>query len=148
MNYGRLVVAALAATVMDAAYGLVVWGQLLAREFGRYPDIFRPAGDTSGFALMFLGIFVGMCGAAWIYAKGYEGGSGAVEGLKFGIVLGLLMAAYTSSANYGTMAIGKKLALTYLIGGFGEWLVAGIVIGLVYKPASQARQKTSRAAGV
>jgi len=145
MNYGRLVVAALAATVMDAAYGFVVWGQLLSREFGRYPEIFRPAGDTSGFALMFLGIFVGMCFAAWIYAKGYEGGSGAVEGLKFGVVIGLLMAAYFSAANYGTMRIGKKMALTYLVGGFGEWLVAGIVIGLVYKPAAQAAR---RAAGV
>jgi len=145
MNYGRLVVAALAATVMDAAYGFVVWGQLLSREFGRYPNIFRPAGDTSGFALMFLGIFAGMCFAAWIYAKGYEGGIGSVEGLKFGVVIGLLMAAYLSAANYGTMRIGKRLALTYLIGGFGEWLVAGIVIGLVYKPAAQAAR---RAAGV
>ena len=145
MNYGRLVVAALAATVMDAAYGFVVWGQLLAGEFGRYPAIFRPAGDMSGFVLMFLGIFVGMCAAAFIYAKGYEGGSGAVEGLKFGVVIGLLMAAYLSAANYGTMRIGKKLALTYLIGGFGEWFVAGIVIGLVYKPAAQAAR---RAAGV
>jgi hypothetical protein len=147
MSYSRLIVAALAATVMDAAYGLVVWGQLLAREFGRYPAIYRAAGDTSGFALMFLGIFVGMCAAAWIYAKGYEGGSGAVEGLKFGVVIGALMAAYISASNYGTMAIGKKLALTYIIGGFGEWLVAGVVIGLVYKPAAQAR-KMSRAAGV
>jgi hypothetical protein len=145
MNYGRLVVAALAATAMDALYGFVVWGQLLSREFGRYPDIFRPAGDMSGFPLMFLGIFAGMCFAAWIYAKGYEGGSGAVEGLKFGVIIGLLMAAYISATNYGTMRIGKKLALTYLIGGFGEWLVAGIVIGLLYKPAAQAAR---RAAGV
>ena len=145
MNFGRLVAAALAATVLDAAYGLAVWGQLLNGEFGRYPAIFRPGGDTSGFALMFLGILVGMCCAAFIYAKGYEGGSGAVEGLKFGVVIGLLMAAYISAANYGTMRIGKKLAATYLIGGFGEWLVAGIVIGLVYKPAAQAAR---RAAGV
>ena len=145
MNYGRLVAAALAATVMDAVYGFVVWGRLLSGEFGRYPDIFRPAGDMSGFALMFAGIFVGMCAAAWIYAKGYEGGIGSVEGLKFGVVIGLLVAAYSSSTNYGTMRIGKKLAATYLIGGFGEWLVAGIVIGLVYKPAARL---VKRGAGV
>src|SRR5690349_21234774 len=145
MNYGRLVAAALAATVLDAAYGVAVWGHVLAGEFGRYPAIFRPAGDTSGFALMFLGIFAGMCCATWIYAMGYKGGSGAVEGLRFGVVIGLLMAAYISAANFGTMRIGKKLAATYLIGGFGEWLVAGIVIGLVYKPAAQAAR---RAAGV
>jgi len=145
MSYVRLVLAALAATIMDAVYGLIVWGKVLPSEFGRYPAIYRPAGDTSGFALMFLGIFAAMCCAAWVYAKGYEGGSPLVEGLKFGVAIGLLMGAYISAANYGTMAIGKKLALTYLIGGFGEWLVAGIAIGLVYRPATRA---SARAAGV
>jgi hypothetical protein len=40
-------------------------GQLLAGEFGRYPAIFRPAGDMSGFVL--IGIFVGMC--AWLHLR-------------------------------------------------------------------------------
>ena len=145
MNYGRLVAAALAATVMDAVYGILVWGQVLTGEFVRYPEIYRPAGDASGFALMFVGIFLAMCCAAWIYAKGYEGGSRMLEGLKFGVVIGLLMATYMASANYGTMRIGKRLALTYLIGGFGEWLLAGLAIGLVYKPAARL---VKRGAGV
>jgi hypothetical protein len=145
MNYGRLVAAALAATVVDAVYGVVVWGLVLPGEFARYPQIYRPAGDTSGFALMFAGIFAAMCCATWIFAKGYEGGTGLFEGVKFGVVVGLLMAAYTASANYGTMRIGKKLALTYLMGGFGEWLFVGLVIGLVYKPAARL---VKRGAGV
>jgi hypothetical protein len=145
MNYARLVAAAAAATIVDGLYGFTVWGNLLNTEFGRYPAIYRGGGDTSGFALMFTGIFVAMCCAAWIYAKGYEGGSGLAEGLKFGIVIALVVAAYSSGANYGTMRIGKQMALTYLAGGFGEWLVAGLVIGLVYKPAAQAAR---RAAGV
>jgi hypothetical protein len=145
MNYGHLVAAALAATIMDAVYGIVVWGLVLPGEFARYPEIYRPAGDTSGFALMFVGIFAAMCCAAWIYAKGYEGGSRLIEGVKFGVAMGLLMAAYIASANYGTMRIGKRLALTYVMGGFGEWLVVGLVIGLVYKPAARL---VKRAAGV
>jgi len=145
MNFGRLVAAAVAATIMDAVYGIVVWGMVLPREFGRYPSIFRPAGDTSGFALMFLGIFVAMCAASWIFAKGHEPGSGVMQGMKFGVVIGLLMAVYISSTNYGTMRIGKKLALTYLAGGFGEWFLAGLAIGLVYKPAARP---ANRAAGV
>jgi hypothetical protein len=145
MNYARLVAAAAAATIVDGLYGFTVWGKVLNSEFGRYPAIYRPAGDTSGFALMFSGIFVAMCCAAWVYAKGYEGGSGLGEGLKFGLVIAIVVAAYSSGANYGTMRIGKKMALTYLAGGFGEWLVAGLVIGLVYRPAARAAR---RAAGV
>src|SRR5262245_47993171 len=111
MNYGRLVLAAIVATVVDAVYGVVVWGMVLNGEFGRYPQIYRPAGDTSGFAMMFVGILAAMLVASWIYAKGYEGGSSISEGLKFGVTLALLMGLYISSTNYGTMRIGRKMAL-------------------------------------
>jgi len=145
MNYGRLVLAAIVATIVDAVYGIVVWGMVLNGEFGRYPEIYRPAGDMSGFALMFTGIFTAMLVASWIYAKGYEGGSPLMEGLKFGVVLAVLMAAYISSTNYGTMRIGKRMALTYATGQFGEFLLVGLAIGIVYRPAVRAAR---RAAGV
>ena len=35
MNFTRLVLAAVAATVFDALYGLVVYGMLLAPQFAR-----------------------------------------------------------------------------------------------------------------
>jgi hypothetical protein len=134
MNYGRLVVAALAATVMDAAYGFVVWGQLLAGEFG-YSAIFRPAGDMSGFVLMFR--HFGGCAQAFIYAS--TKAAAALLRIEIGVVIGLLMVS----------ALGRELrhdahrqaGITYLIGGFGEWFVAGIVIGSVSRqlggPASR-----------
>ena len=144
MNYTRLVLAAVAATVVDAVYGILVWGMALDSEFARYPEIYR-RGDMSGFPLMFVGILFAMLVASWIYAKGYEGGSSVSEGLKFGVTLGLLMAAYIASTNYGTMRIGKKLAATYLAGQFGEFFLIGLAIGLVYRPAAAAAK---RAAGV
>jgi len=144
VNYPRILIAAIVATVVDAAYGIVVWASVLSKEFARYPHIYRAASDTSGFALMFAGILVAMCIASWIYANGYEG-RGAMEAVRFGIAMGLMMAAYISATDFGTMAIGKKMALTYLVGEFGEWFVAGVAIGLVYKPAAPAAK---RAAGV
>ena len=145
MNYTRIVLAAVVATVVDAVYGFLVWGKVLAGEFGRYPDIYRAGDDYSAFPLMFAGIFVGLLFASFIYAKGYEGGGGLAEGVKFGVIMGLFLAAYFSGVNYGTMRIGKKMALTYAAGGFGEWLFVGTAIGLVYKPVAGA---VKRAAGV
>jgi hypothetical protein len=136
MNYGRLVLAAVAATAADALYGVLVWGMVLNGEFARYPQLYRPADDMSGFPLMFAGILGAMLVASWIYAKGYEGGSAVAEGLKFGIVLGLLMGLYISSTHFGTMPIGRRLALTYVVGEFGEFLLAGFIIALVYRPAA------------
>ena len=144
MNYTRIMIAAVVATIVDAAYGFLVWGQVLSGEFGRYPDIYRPNGDMSAMPLMFAGIFVAMFLVSWIYAKGYEGGSSLTEGVKFGLVMGLFVAAYFSGVNYGTLRIGKKMALTYLGGGFGEWLIVGAVIGLVYGSSPAVK----RSAGV
>ena len=146
MNYLRIAIAAIAATIVDAVYGFVVWGQVLSAEFGRYPAIYRPGADQTAYLpLMFVGILIGMFFAAWIYAKGYEGGSGLVEGLRFGAVMGLLIGSYVAGVNYGIMRIGKRMALTYGVGWFGEWLLVGLAIGLVYKPAAGA---VRRAAGV
>ena len=141
MNYTRIVIAAIAATIVDGLYGFLVWGKVLAGEFGRYPEIYRPGDDMSAFPLMFAGILVGMIFASWIYAKGYQGGSGLSEGLRFGIVMGLFMAAYSAGVDYGTLRVGKKMAMTYLIGGFGEWLLAGLAIGLVYKPTAAGSRR-------
>jgi len=145
MNYARIVIAAVVATLVDAAYGFLVWGKVLSGEFGRYPGIYRPGDDLTALPLMFAGILFGMFFAAWIYAKGYEGGNGLAEGLRFGIFMGLLMAGYFAGVNYGILRIGKRMALTYVAGEFGEWLLVGIVLGLVYKPAASA---VRRAAGV
>jgi hypothetical protein len=146
MNYPRIVIAAIAATVVDAVYGFVVWGQVLGTEFARYPAVYRAAADQTAYLpLMFVGILVGMLFAAWIYAKGYEGGSGLLEGVRFGAVMGLLIGAYMAGVNYGIMRIGKRMALTYGVGWLGEWLLVGLAIGLVYKPVAGA---VRRAAGV
>jgi hypothetical protein len=145
MNYPRIVIAAVAATVVDALYGFIVWGQVLSRQFARYPAIYRPSDDMTGLPLMFTGVLVGMFFVSWIYAKGYEGGSGLIEGLRFGALMGLFVGSYMAGVNYGILRIGKRMALTYGIGSLGEWVLVGLVIGLVYKPVAGA---VKRAAGV
>src|SRR5215470_19377475 len=145
MSYQRIVIAALAATVVDALYGFVVWGQILSREFAQFPAIFRTSDDTTALPLMFVGVLVGILFATWIYAKGYEGGSGLIEGLRFGVVIGLLVGSYMAGVNYGILRIGKRMALTYGIGWVGEWVLVGLAIGIVYKPVSRV---VFRAAGV
>ena len=146
MNYTRLAIAAVAAFVVDTLYGVLVWGMALSHEFGRYPDIYRAAADQTAYLpLMLTATLIGLFFATWVYAKGYEGGSGLTEGLRFGLLMGLFLGAYNSGVNYGIMRIGKKMALTYAGGWLGEWILVGLVIGLIYKPAAGA---VKRAAGV
>lgn len=146
MNYGRLVLAALAGIVVEICYGFLVYGLLLSSEFQKYPALYRSAETGPGYLpLMFGGVLVAIVVATLIYAKGYEGGSGAVEGARFGALLGLFVVFAFANVNYGVLNIGRRLALYTGIAGFFEWFLIGVAIGLIYKPASVP---AGRAAGV
>ena len=137
MNYARLALAAVAATIFDAVYGFLVYGMLLAPEFGRYPGVYRS--NEAGMAflpLMFAGLFIAIVAVAVIYAKGYEGGSGAAEGARFGFLLGVFVVFAFVAVNYAVLEVGRKIAVMTAAAGFVEWLAIGLVIGLVYRPAS------------
>ncbi len=137
MNYARLALAAVAATIFDAVYGFVVYGMLLAPEFGRYPGVYRS--NEAGMAflpLMFAGLFIAIVAVAVIYAKGYEGGSGAAEGARFGFLLGVFVVFAFVAVNYAVLNVGRKIAVMTAAAGFVEWLAIGLVIGLIYRPAA------------
>ena len=136
MNYARLVLAAVAATVFDAVYGFLVYGILMAPEFAKYPGVYRSNEAGQAFLpLMFGGLFIAIAAAAIIYAKGYEGGSGVAEGARFGALLGVFVVFALAGVDYAVLNIGRRLAVMTAAAGFVEWLVIGVIIGLVYKRA-------------
>ena len=140
MNYGRLVAAAIAATVVDLAYGFVVYGTALASYFATAPGVFRAADQTSAHLPALIGgIALGMLVASFIYAKGYEGKGGVVEGLRFGLVVGLFVAGYVNIAGSAIINYGLRIAGVLSVAGIGEWLIVGAVISLVYKPATAGK---------
>jgi len=136
MNYRRLVGAAVAAFVVDMIYGFVVYGMLLQRQFSLYEGVYRPPADMSFMPYLMLGILIGTFTAAYIYAKGYEGGAGAGEGARFGACIGVFVGGYIGLVNYAVMNLGRRITLSLGVAGFVEWVILGIVIGLIYKPSS------------
>jgi len=149
MNTTRLALAALAATVVDGIYGFAVYGNALAGQFLAFPGVFRSTeSQTAYLPAMFAGILIAMFAAAYIYAKGYEGGSGMVEGLRFGLVIAVFNAGYFIATNYAILNIGSGLAVSMALAGLGEWLVVGCTIGLIYRSASGAEARSAKAAKV
>jgi hypothetical protein len=142
MNVARVVAAGVAATVWDSLYGFCVYGILLASEFEKYSNVYRSAEvGPSYLPLMFAGILVAMIAAAFIYAKGYEGGSGVAEGARFGFLLAVFVNFVFVGVNYATLNIGRRITVMLAAAGFFEWLIAGVVIGLVYKSDAGASRK-------
>ena len=139
MNYARVAAAAAAAWIVDGLYGFVVYGQLLNAEFAKYPGVFRPLEAMNAkMPFLFAGLLLTMLVASYIYAKGYEGGSGVAEGARFGAALGVFVGGYSTLINWAVLRIGRSLALSMVVAAFVEWLLVGLVIGLVYKPAASA----------
>lgn len=140
MNYKSLARPAVVAWIVDGIYGYVVFGIMLQGEFARYPGVFRSIEVVNGLLpLLFAGTLLAMFAMAYMYAKGYEGGSGVEEGLRFGVLVGLFLVGYVAITNYVTLNVGRRIAAVTTIAGFIEIVIDGIVIGALHKGAPPAR---------
>jgi len=141
MNYGRIVLAGFVATVVYFVCGGLVFGKLIAKYYAPYTGVYRPSDAImSYFPIGIAGTFLAILVLAAIYAKGYEGGSGILEGTRFGFLVGLFVVFAVVADEYVTLNIGRELALSMAAGRLFGWIVVGMAIGLVYKPAAAAKR--------
>jgi|SRR5215831_19616904 len=138
MNYTRLFLASLAAFVAYFASGSVVFGIGLAKEYAQYPALYRTAeGIKTVMPIGMLSTFVSLVVVSILYAKGYQGGSGLAEGARFGVLIGIFAVCGFVFHNYVNLNIGLRLTLLQAVAYFAEWVLVGVAIGLVYRPAAR-----------
>ena len=138
MNFTRIALAALGAFVAYFVLGGLSFAALpwLKNEFLKYAAVYRSQeGIKSVMPAGMAAMFVAMVMLAVIYAMLYQGGSGVVEGTRFGALIGVFAVCAFVVHNYVNLNIGLKLTLEQAAAYFVEWTVVGIVIGLIYKPA-------------
>lgn len=136
MNYARIFLAALGSF---AAYfilgGLIFTSPFFKSEFMKYPAVYRPQeGIKSVMPFGMAAMFVAMLMLAMIYAMMYRGGSGFATGTRFGVLVGIFCVCSFVIHNYVNLNIGLMLTIQQACAYFVEWVVVGIVIGLIYKP--------------
>ena len=135
MNYTRLSLAAVAATIADFVYGFVVYGNLLTGSFLAQPGIYRSAeAQMANMPLGAAGILLAITAAAMLFAVS------SFRGLGGGVWFGLLLAVFASGSgvvvNFATINMTEDHASRLMLASLGEWLVVGAVIGLIYQPRS------------
>jgi hypothetical protein len=138
MNYARILGASLCAFVAYFIYGGILFGLLpwLRTEYAKYPAVYRSQeGIKSVMPFGMLAMFVALVAIAVLYAIAYSGGRGIVEGARFGALIGVFAIGSFVVHNYVNLNIGLKLTIQQSIAYFVQWVIVGIVIGLVYKPA-------------
>lgn len=138
MNYPRILIAAIVATIAFFVYGFLVHGILLAPDYVPYPEGVYRSGDAARSHMLYglAGIFVAIIVFAMVYANSYKGGRGLIAGARLGLLFGVFIAGAFVAVNYGTINISGKLALELAISALIEWTMVGVVIGILYKPAT------------
>lgn len=139
MNISRIALAAVGGFVVYFALGGLAFTLLpLRNEFSKYPAVYRPQEAIksvmpAGMAAMLVAMVV----LAVIYAMLYRGGSGIAEGARFGALIGVFCICSFVVHNYVNLNIGLKLTLQQAAAYFVEWVLTGLVIGLIYRPVAQ-----------
>ena len=135
MNFGRVAASALVGWIVYLVVSPLVNNVLLADLYARHAGVFRPQAEmnvAAGLGAALAGFFV----FAYAYAKGYEGGPGALEGLRYGVVVGLLLVCFSVAWNYVVLPVSGTLGAAWAVDAIAEMAIYGTVVGLVYKPVA------------
>jgi hypothetical protein len=136
MNWIRIAAAGFGAFVFYFIFGGLSFLLVPSLKDGymKYPSVYRSQEGIKavmpiGMAAMLLAILV----LAVLYAMLYQGGSGLVEGARFGALIGLFAIGSFVIHNYVNLNIGGALTLQQSIVYFVQWVLVGVVIGLIYR---------------
>lgn len=137
MNFGRIALAAVVAWAVSLPVGFLVNDVLFAGMMAANASVLRPEADIMamlplGFAVLLVGFFA----FAYMYAKGYEGGSGVVEGLRFGFLASLVVTGFAMVWMYVSYPITSSYAIAIIADSVVEMTLYGAIVGAIYKPTA------------
>jgi hypothetical protein len=136
VNFGRLAAAAIVAWLLYLVVSYGVNTFLLADLFAQNANVFRPQNEMN-LVLGFGATLVGFFAFAYAFAKGHEGGNGFQEGLRFGVIVGIILVGFTVTWNYVTLPISGRLAGAWVVDTLLEMALYGAVVGLIYRPVAR-----------
>jgi hypothetical protein len=135
MNLPRIALAAFAALVAYFVIGGIFFTiPAMRAEFAKYPAIYRTGeAINSVMAVGVLGILLAIGAAAVIFAHMHPAGAGIKAGIRFGVLLAVFQLGSFVLHNHMNLSIGWRLSALQGIAYTAEWIVVGVVIGLVYR---------------
>lgn len=71
----------------------------------------------------------------FIFSKGYEG-KGMGEGIRYGTYIGLWLGIPMAYGTYGMFDIGYSLTVQWFLYAVVQYIIGGIILGLIFKPKS------------
>jgi hypothetical protein len=136
MNVKRYLAASLAVYIASLALGYLIHGVILKSTYDSLRALWRPDMEAKMWiewlnALLLAFLFT------YIFIKGYEG-KGIMEGVRFGLLMGLFLSIPVAYGTYMIMPIPYYLALEWFLYGTGQSILFGVIAAAVYRPVAAA----------
>jgi len=135
MNIKRFLLAFVAVYVVYQVLGFLIHGMWLDPVYQSIADVFRPRAQMDSMMwVMFVTSAVLVLMFCYIFTRGYEG-RGVGEGARYGLYMGLFFSVAQAFDSYVIYPLPYHLVLKWFLSGMVVFIVMGIVLALVYKPA-------------
>jgi len=136
MNFARIAAAAVVAWIVSIGIGFIVNAVILADLARANAAALRPDAELMGnlpigFGFLLLGFFA----FAYAYARGYEGGNGIMEGIRFGVIVALIVIGFGVIWQWVVFPISGSFGAAIAIDTIVELAIYGAIVGAIYKPA-------------
>jgi hypothetical protein len=101
----------------------------LGQTYQSLASIWRPDMADKMWIFTVIGIFTSIL-FVYIFKKGYEG-KGAIEGLRFGLIMGLFVSIPASFCEYAMYSIPLNLAIKWFFLYMAQYILCGLVVAKV-----------------
>ena len=122
--------------VVSQILGYVVHQVWLGPTYESLASAFRPEAEMMDMMwimmLTGLGVLFLFC---YIFTKGYEG-KGVVEGLRYGVIMGVLLSFPAAIDVYVIFPITCDLAMKWFASGVASFTIFGALFAVIYKPSA------------
>jgi len=135
MNLKRFVLACVAVYLVYQVLSFVINMFVLADTYAALSHVWRPEAEMmSKMWITFLTSAVWTVLFCYIFTRGYEG-KGVMEGVRYGLLMGLFYGITVSYESYMAYPITLGLAHAWAILTVVMSVVAGAVLAAIYRPA-------------
>jgi hypothetical protein len=141
MNTKKWVIASLVIFVVDQILSYLFHGVFMSGVYEATAHLWRPIEEMN--RLMWMGWVSGLVWSflfVYIFAKGHEG-KGIMEGVRFGLLIGVFFGLPMSLGTYMSMPITGGIAVAWLIYTIIEITILGVLAAVLYKPIVAAGAK-------
>ncbi len=133
MNVKRLILTFVVIYIAGVGIDYLIHEKLLDEAYESTKTVWRPEAEMNSMVWIMWVIRAITCFFfVFFFAKGYEG-RGILEGLRFGLYMGLLMSIPMAYGSYFALPIPYSLALQWFLYGLGSWIVLGFLAALLYR---------------